>query len=155
MSSDTTASGEVESPGDRLVTEGSEWVGISTAPHRFNAVEFNLGEYEIGHVHGSGTLDINFPKQMRDVLIKEDRANEHHYVPDSGWITFEMDAEEDVAGGRWLLRVSYLYRALTRRNDPTGREVLETVDVATELDELDVSDSVREIFQNVTEIERQ
>jgi hypothetical protein len=65
-----------------------------------------------------------------------------------------MNSEDDVDDGRWLLRVSYLYRALTQRNNPTGQEVIETVDVADELDELAVSDSVREIFENVTEIEQ-
>ena len=91
---------------------------------------------------------------MRDVLLEEGRVEEHHYVPESGWTTFRMNSEDDVDDGRWLLRVSYLYRALTQRNNPTGQEVIETVDVADELDELAVSDSVREIFENVTEIEQ-
>ena len=66
-----------------------------------------------------------------------------------------MNSTEDLDGGRWLLRVSYLYRALTQRNNPTGKEILENVDIAAELDELEISDSVREIFENVAEIERQ
>ena len=154
MASDPSSAEGTESPRDQLENEASEWVGISTAPHRFNAVEFNLDKHEIGHIHRRGTLDINFPKRMRDVLLEEGRVEEHHYVPESGWTTFRMNSEDDVDDGRWLLRVSYLYRALTQRNNPTGQEVIETVDVADELDELAVSDSVREIFENVTEIEQ-
>ena len=155
MATEPSPAGGAASPSDRLIDEASEWIGISTAPHRFNAVEFNLDDYEVGHVHQGGTLDINFPKRMRDALIEEGRAEEHHYVPESGWTTYRMDAREDLDGGRWLLRVSYLYRALTQRNEPTGEEILENVDVAAELDELEISDSVREIFENVAEIDQQ
>ena len=155
MASETSPAEGAESPSDQLIDDASEWIGISTAPHRFNAVEFNLDDYEVGHVHQGGTLDINFPRRMRDALIEEGSAEEHHYVPESGWTTYRMNSTEDLDGGRWLLRVSYLYRALTQRNNPTGEEILENVDIAAELDELEISDSVREIFENVAEIEQQ
>ena len=69
---------------NNLIAAISEWPEVETAPHRFNAIEFNLAAHEIGHIHQGGTLDINFPKRMRDALIEEDHAEEHHYVPQSG-----------------------------------------------------------------------
>ena len=72
-------------------------------------------------------LDINFPKRMRDALSEEDRAEEHYYDSQSGWVTYPIRSAEDVDGGRWLLRVSYLYRALTQRERDTERTVLNAV----------------------------
>ena len=72
MATEPSPASVAASPSDQLIDDASEWIGISTAPHRFNAVEFNLDDYEVGHVHQGGTLDINFPKRMRDALIEEE-----------------------------------------------------------------------------------
>lgn len=143
----------VTGPVNQVVEVASTWPQITVGPHRFNAVEFLLDDYEIGHIHRSGgTLDVNFPKRMRDALIEEGRTSEHHVVPNSGWTTYRVRTEDDVEAGLWLLRVSYLYRALTQRRKPVGQGVLEAVDVGAELDDLGVSDRVRAIFDNVVEV---
>ena len=49
--------------------------------------------------------------------------------------------------------MSYLYRTLTQRKEDTGKTVLEAVDLGAELDELDVGETIKEVFENVTEIE--
>lgn len=149
MSSDTDS----PTPVEKLIDAASEWPEITAGPHRFNAVEFLLADYEIGHVHrNGGMLDINFPKRMRDVLIEEGRTGEHHFVPNSGWTSYRLRSDDDVEDGLWLLRVSYLYRALTQRRKPIGEAVLADVDVAAELDDLDVSEQVRAVFENVVEL---
>lgn len=68
-------------------------------------------------------------------------------------MSYPIRSTEDIEGGRWLLRVSYLYRALTQRKNDTGRRVLEAVDIGEEPTELNISRTIREIFENVTEIE--
>ena len=141
------------SPVEQVIAAVGEWPGVTTGPHRFNAVEFLLDDYEIGHIHrDGGTLDVNFPRRMRDALVEEGRTGEHHFVPESGWTTYRVRSAEDVDGGRWLLRVSYLYRALTQRRKPVGQAVLSEVDLAAELDDLGVSDAVRALFENVAEV---
>ena len=144
---------EFSSEIDNLIETVGEWPEIETAPHRFNATEFDLAAHEIGHIYQGGTLDINFPKRMRDTLIAEDRAEEYHYVPQSGWVSYPIRSAENIEDARWLLRVSYLYRTLTQRKEDTGNMVLEAVDLGAELDELDVGKTIREVFENVTEIE--
>ena len=141
-----------QTPVDHLVADASAWPEVTVGPHRFDAVEFRLADHELGHVHRrGGLLDINFPKRLRDALVEEGRTGDHHVVPHSGWTSYRLRSDDDLDGGRWLLRLSYLYRALTRRRHPVGEAVLEAVDVAAELDDLEVSDRVRVVFEDVVD----
>jgi hypothetical protein len=138
---------------ETIIDAASDWPEITAGPHQFNAVEFLLADHEIGHIHrDGGMLDINFPKRMRDILVEEGRTGEHHFVPNSGWTSYRVRTDDDVDDGLWLLRVAYLYRALTQRRKPIGQAVLAEVDVSAELDDLGVSDDVRAIFENVVEL---
>jgi len=108
---------------DRLVEELSSWPGVSTNPHRFGGQEFRFKAAEIGHIHTGGILDIPFPRPIRDALLAEGLAQEHRWVPNSGWITFQVRGEEDFKHALWLMRLSYLRYALKTATDP--RRMLE------------------------------
>jgi hypothetical protein len=45
-------------------------------------------------------------------------AQEHRWVPDSGWVTCYVRSEKDLEHALWLLRLSYLRYALKRVPDP-------------------------------------
>ena len=96
----------------------SSWPQISIHSHRFGGHEFRFGNAELGHLHSDGTLDIPFPRIIRDALLSEGLAQEHHWVPNSGWTTFRIRSEEDLAHAIWLLRLSYLRYALKTAPDP-------------------------------------
>ena len=96
----------------------SSWPQVSTHPHRFGGREFRFGKAEIGHVHTGGIVDIPFPRPIRDALLADDIAEEHHWVPNSGWITFRIRSDEDVKRALWLLRLSYLRYLLKAASDP-------------------------------------
>ena len=49
---------------------------------------------------------------MREVF----RSEEHRWVPNSGWITFQMRSEKDLSHALWLMRLSYLRYALKSHN---------------------------------------
>jgi hypothetical protein len=83
------------------------WPGVSAHPHRFGGEEFRLGRRELGHLHGNTLLDVPFPTHVRDDLIAAGRAQPHHVLPDSGWISFRIKAEADVSAAIELLRTSY------------------------------------------------
>lgn len=85
------------------------WAGVTVGPHRFGGVEFKLGRAEVGHLHrGAGLLDIPFPVPVRDALLAEGWAVEHHVRPASGWVTFVVRGAADVCHALKLLRLSYL-----------------------------------------------
>jgi Family of unknown function (DUF5519) len=102
----------------KLEEEVSVWQNISVHPHRFGGWEFQFGDAEVGHVHTNGTVDIPFPRSIRDALLSDGLAEEHHWVPNSGWITFQMRSEEDLSHALWLMRLSYLRYALKTSSDP-------------------------------------
>ena len=94
------------------------WPHISVHPHRFRGREFRFGNAELGHVHEGGVVDIPFPRPVRDWLLANGLAQEHHWVPDSGWTTFHVRNQEDLDHAIWLLRLSYLRYALKTAGDP-------------------------------------
>jgi hypothetical protein len=94
------------------------WPHLSVHSHRFGGREFLLDEAEVGHVHTGGTVDIPFPRSVRDALLAEGLAEEHHWVPNSGWITFRIRSEQDISHALWLMRLSYLRYALKVATDP-------------------------------------
>jgi len=103
-----------------LEEEVSAWPNISVHAHRFGGREFCFGSAEVGHVHMGGTLDIPFPRLVRDALLAAGDAEQHRWVPDSGWITFHVRGEDDLQHALWLMRLSYLRYALKATADPRG-----------------------------------
>jgi hypothetical protein len=92
---------------EQITTAVAAWPGVETAPHRFGGVEFRLGRRELGHLHGSRIADLPFPRRVRDELIADGRAQPHHILPDSGWITFPINAPTDAERAIELFRLSY------------------------------------------------
>ncbi len=91
----------------RIADEVLSWPGVEAAPHRFGGTEFVVGRREVGHLHGDTVADIPFPRRVRDELVAAGRAEPHHWLPDTGWVTFRMRGDEDVAEAIALLRLSY------------------------------------------------
>ena len=108
---------------EKLEQEVSSWPQVSTHPHRFGGGEFRFGSAEIGHIHTGGIVDIPFPRSVRDALLVDRLAEEHHWVPNSGWITFRIRNEQDLKHAFWLMRLSYLRYSLKTSTDP--RKLLE------------------------------
>jgi hypothetical protein len=103
---------------EALEQKVSSWPQVSIHPHRFGGQEFRFGNAEIGHVHVGGAVDIPFPRTIRDALLVDGLAEEHRWVPNSGWTTFRVRSEEDIDHAVWLLRLSYLRYALKTASDP-------------------------------------
>ncbi len=102
----------------KLEQEVSGWQHVSVHPHRFGGMEFRFGDAEIGHFHINGIVDIPFPRSVRDALLADGLAEEHRWVPNSGWITFQMRSEQDLDHALWLMRLSYFRYALKTVRDP-------------------------------------
>jgi len=102
----------------RLEDQVSTWPNTSVHPHRFGGREFRFGGAEVGHLHIGGAIDIPFPRSFRDALLVEGLAEEHPWVPNSGWVTFRIRGEGDIKHALWLTRLSYLRYFLKTPPDP-------------------------------------
>jgi len=101
-----------------LEAEVSAWPNVGVHPHRFVGREFRFGSAEVGHVHRGGIVDIPFPRSIRDARLDQGLAEEHHWVPDSGWITFQVRSEAELKHALWRMGLSYLRYALKISTDP-------------------------------------
>jgi hypothetical protein len=50
--------------------------------------------------------------------LAEGLAEEHRWVPNSGWTTFQIRSEEALSHALWLMRLSYLRYTLKSATDP-------------------------------------
>jgi len=91
----------------RITEAITSWPGVTARPHRFGGVEYGIGKREIGHIHGNHLVDIPFPKRVRDEIIAAGRAQPHHILPETGWISFYLRQESDVEQAIALLHESY------------------------------------------------
>jgi hypothetical protein len=96
-----------KSASETIRTAAAAWPGVTAAPHRFGGIEFNLGQREIGHLHGDRLLDVPFPRRLRDALVADGRAEPHHVLPQSGWVSFRIRSPADTEAAVALLRLSY------------------------------------------------
>ena len=84
------------------------WPGVTVRPHRFGGTEFVLGEKrEIGHVHGDWLVDVPLPTRLRDEVVAAGRAEPHHILRESGWISFYLREPGDAERAIELFRLAY------------------------------------------------
>ncbi|MGZ4319827.1 MAG: luciferase domain-containing protein [Gaiellaceae bacterium] len=98
----------------------SAWDGVTAAPHRFGGLELRYGRRELGHTH-AGSVDLAFPRPVRNMLVETGRAEPHHVLPDSGWVTFRVRSEADVAEAVELFRLAYERARVAEQVRRTGR----------------------------------
>lgn len=96
-----------ESIQEQITREVSSWPGVTQSPHRFGGLEFRLGRRELGHLHGSRLADLPFPVRVREELVAAGKAEPHHVLPQSGWVSYYIRDATDVAQVVALFRLNY------------------------------------------------
>jgi hypothetical protein len=91
----------------QIEREVSAWEGVTVQPHRFGGVEFRVGRRELGHLHGNRLADLPFPVRVREALVAAGRAEPHHIMPESGWVSFHIRSAADVPAVIELFRMNY------------------------------------------------
>lgn len=97
-------------PGARAQIEAAvlAWPGVSAHPHRFGGTEYRYGaRRELGHIHGDHLVDIPLPTRLRAEVVAAGRAEPHHILPESGWVSKYLRQPGDVSEALALLRLSY------------------------------------------------
>lgn len=91
----------------KITSQVTAWDGVTSQPHRFGGVEYVLGTREIGHIHGDQLVDIPFPKKFRDEIVAQGRAEPHHILPETGWVSCYIRTEDDIEKIINLLKENY------------------------------------------------
>jgi Luciferase len=97
----------VSGAGERIDAAMRALPGVSAGPHRFGGTEYRVARTEIGHVHGDALVDIPFTKKIREELVTAGRAQRHHILPESGWVSVYLREAADVDRALELLRLSF------------------------------------------------
>jgi hypothetical protein len=85
----------------------SAWPGITTGSGRFGAITYSLANREVGHVHGNSHADLPLPKPLRNELVENGKAQPHHFLPLSGWVTVPIDVEGGVENALEVFKLNY------------------------------------------------
>jgi hypothetical protein len=51
--------------------------------------------------------DLPFPRKVREELVEAGRAQVHHVLPQTGWVSYPIRGEKDVEGALELFRRNY------------------------------------------------
>ena len=97
----------MEGAAARISEQVASWDGVAVLPHRFGGIEFRLGRRELGHLHGDELADLPFTRRIRDMLVETGRAQTHHVLPETGWVSRPLTTGEDVDEAIELFRLSY------------------------------------------------
>jgi hypothetical protein len=92
---------------DEIEQDLSQWNGVSIHDHKYGGIQFNYGNKELGHIHGNGMLDVLLNRDIKNELIVNGHAKEHHVFKNSGWVTFYIGSRDDKANALYLLKRSY------------------------------------------------
>jgi Luciferase len=92
---------------ETIEREVKGWPGVDARAHRFGGVEFRVNGHEIGHLHGDRMADLPFPVRMREELVESGKAQLHHVLPQTGWVSYYLSGEEDVPGALDLFKKNY------------------------------------------------
>ena len=80
--------------------------GVRLRVHRLGGTAFARGPRELGHLHGNGLLDLFVGHAERAALVAAARAQPHHVFAQSGWISFWVRSDADVASALALLAIA-------------------------------------------------
>ena len=96
---------------------------VTLRVHRFGGVEFSISGRELGHLHGNGLLDVRVGCENARALLHAGRAEPHHVLGLSAWVSFSVNSLEDVSNAMDLLKLAARVRsgakpAATKPIDP-------------------------------------
>jgi hypothetical protein len=84
---------------------------VTSRVHRFGGVEFSKSGRELGHLHGNGLLDVRVGCENARALLHARRAEPHHVLGHSAWVSFWVKSLNDVSNAMDLLRLAARVRS--------------------------------------------
>lgn len=83
------------------------WPGVTSNTYQFGGIEFRVNNTDMGHIHGDKLADLPFPNTKRKGLIASGKALPHIIYPESMWVSYFINSEEDISQIVDLFRLQY------------------------------------------------
>jgi hypothetical protein len=110
--------------GDLIREAVTSWPGVEALPHRFGGLEYRYGRKEMGHVHGDRLADLPLPRKLHDEVIAAGRAQPHHVLPETGWVSRWISSADEAEEVIALFRINYdRYSSEPGRQPASGKEI--------------------------------
>ena len=61
----------------------------------------------MGHIHGDRVADLPFSMDVRNKLVNSGRVSGHHFLPQSGWVSYWIKGEQDIPNVIELFKMRY------------------------------------------------
>jgi hypothetical protein len=85
------------------------WDQVSVSIHKYGGTQFNIGNHELGHLHGNGLLDVLLNRHLKAEVMKHPNVLEHHIFKNSGWISFWIKTPDDRRLAISILSTAYTF----------------------------------------------
>jgi Family of unknown function (DUF5519) len=72
---------------------------------------FFVGRTMFMHIHGHGHCDIRLAREDQERVLAERKARSHRWAPETGYVTFVVRNENDLAPALELIQMSHDYFA--------------------------------------------
>jgi len=91
----------------QIQREVGSWPDVRVDAYGRNMLFFHVGRREIGHLHGDRLADLPVPVRIREQLVAAGKASLHYLHPETGWISYYIKGQADVAPVIELFRLNY------------------------------------------------
>ena len=97
---------------DTTITENIKqeilsWPSVTSNPYQFGGIEFRVNKRDMGHIHGEKLADLPFPIEIRKEIIASGKALPHIIYPESMWVSYIIQSEDDNPKIIDLFRLQY------------------------------------------------
>lgn len=83
------------------------WPSVTTNPYQYGGIEFRVNKRDMGHIHGEKLADLPFPIEIRKEIIDSGKALPHIIYPESMWVSYIIQSEDDTPKIIDLFRLQY------------------------------------------------
>jgi len=99
----------------KLTEQVKKLKDVKTINHRYGGIEFKVNGKEFGHMHGNGLVDILLNKKLAVEFCEKGICETHHVIKHTGWVSLQIDANENWRDAVVLMKKAYNLRRSTSK----------------------------------------
>lgn len=69
---------------------------VKSKHHKYGGLEYQVNNKEFCHIHSDGLIDVILNRKIANDFIEKDYCEEHHVMPDTGWVSHQINKKTDL-----------------------------------------------------------